>query len=259
MAYASAPGEVRETLAKDSFINALTDSNMRIRIKQSRPQNLNEAIRLAVELEAYNRAERQNQISKGHLRVSNTEQTTPVTTAEASETSMEVWMKSMEANMNALTNAIKQLRTRESARKSYDRKSGDKQGRCYGCNKESHIKRNCPNVKKRPCVNEHNNAKKGSSRSVRSNVQPVCRLNGSIGAGSSLEEAGLYIKVKVPGMHAKFLVDTGATLTLLSQTLYETMPQETRPRLQNSKQNILAANGGELFCLRQDRPNVDHR
>ena len=36
---------------------------MRIRIKQSRPTNLNEAIKLAVELEAYNRAER-----KSHLR-----------------------------------------------------------------------------------------------------------------------------------------------------------------------------------------------
>lgn len=125
--------------------------------------------------------------------------------------------------MNALTNEMKQLKTRESARKSYDRKSGDRQGRCFGCNKEGHIKHNCPKVKKRPCENEHNNAKKGSNRPVRSNVQPVCRPNGSIGVGSSLEEAGLYIKVKVHGMHAKFLVDTGATLTLLSQTLYETM------------------------------------
>lgn len=79
-------------------------------------------------------------------------------------------MKSMEANMNALTNEIKQLKTRESARKSYDRKSGDRQGRCYGCNNEGHIKRNCPSVKKRPCENEHNNAKKGSIRLVRSNV-----------------------------------------------------------------------------------------
>lgn len=173
LAYASAPGEVLETLANDSFIDDLTYSEMRIRIKQSRPQKLNEAICLAVELKAYNRAERQIQISKGHLRVSNTEQTTPVTTSEATETSMEAWMKSMDANMNALTNEIKQVKTRESARKRYDRKSGDRQGCCHGCNKEGHIKRNCPNVKKRPCENEPNNAKKGSSRPVRSNVQPV--------------------------------------------------------------------------------------
>lgn len=50
-------------------------------------------------------------------------------------------------------------------------------------------------------------------------------------------------------MLAKVLVETRVTLTLLSQTLYETIPYETRPTLQNSKQNILAANGGELFEL----------
>lgn len=97
---------------------------MKIRIKQSRLQNLNEAIRLAVKLDAYNRSEKQNQISKGHLRVSKTEQTTRVTTAESCETSMEVWMTSMEANMNVVTNEIKQLKVRESTctRKNDNRK-----------------------------------------------------------------------------------------------------------------------------------------
>lgn len=50
-------------------------------------------------------------------------------------------------------------------------------------------------------------------------------------------------------MHANCLIDTETTLTLLSQTLYETIPHETRLALQNSKQNILAANGGKLFVL----------
>lgn len=47
----------------------------------------------------------------------------------------------------------------------------------------------------------------------------------------------------------KFWSKPEQTLTLLSQTLYETILYETRPTLQNSKQNILAANGGELFEL----------
>lgn len=105
---------------------------------------MNQAIRLADKLEAYNRLEKQNQISKGHLGVSKTEQTTPVTTAEAGETSMEVWMKSNDTNMNVVTNEIKQLKVREPTciRKNDDRKSSDRQVFCYGCNKEGHIKRN---------------------------------------------------------------------------------------------------------------------
>jgi hypothetical protein len=58
LAYPTVPENVRDTLAKQHFMEPLADSEMRIRIKQSRPQNLNDAIRLAVELETFNRAER---------------------------------------------------------------------------------------------------------------------------------------------------------------------------------------------------------
>jgi hypothetical protein len=47
---------VRETLAKEQFIDSLIDGDMRLRIKQARPINLNDAIRHAVELEAFNKA-----------------------------------------------------------------------------------------------------------------------------------------------------------------------------------------------------------
>ncbi|VDI13238.1 Hypothetical predicted protein [Mytilus galloprovincialis] len=57
-AYPTVPEDVRDTLAKQYFIEALADSEMRIRIKQSRPHGLNDALRVAVELETYNRAEK---------------------------------------------------------------------------------------------------------------------------------------------------------------------------------------------------------
>lgn len=38
-----------------------------------------------------------------------------------------------------------------------------------------------------------------------------------------------------------------STLTLLLQTLHETIPQKTRRRLQNSKQSILTANSGKFL------------
>ena len=57
LAYPTAPNDVRETLAKEQFIDSLIDGDMRLRIKQARPINLNDAIRHAVELEAFNKAE----------------------------------------------------------------------------------------------------------------------------------------------------------------------------------------------------------
>jgi hypothetical protein len=63
LAYPTVPENVRDTLAKQHFIEALADSEMRIRIKQ----NLNDAIRLAVELETFNRAERRVTEGRSYL------------------------------------------------------------------------------------------------------------------------------------------------------------------------------------------------
>ena len=59
-AYTKAAAEVRETLSTDHFLDALVNSVMRIRIKQSHPANLNQAICLAVELDALYKAEKKN-------------------------------------------------------------------------------------------------------------------------------------------------------------------------------------------------------
>ncbi|VDI18227.1 Hypothetical predicted protein [Mytilus galloprovincialis] len=61
-------GCTRYHLQKQYFIEALADSEMRIRIKQSRPHGLNDALRVAVELETYNRAEKQLKDGRSYLR-----------------------------------------------------------------------------------------------------------------------------------------------------------------------------------------------
>jgi hypothetical protein len=48
LAYPTAPKVVRETLAKEQFIDALIDVDMRSRIKQARSVSLNDAVRHAV-------------------------------------------------------------------------------------------------------------------------------------------------------------------------------------------------------------------
>jgi hypothetical protein len=67
-AYPKAPAEVRETLSTEHILDALVNSEMRIRIKQSRPANLNQAICLAVELDALYKAEKKNEFGRALLR-----------------------------------------------------------------------------------------------------------------------------------------------------------------------------------------------
>jgi hypothetical protein len=73
LAYPRAPTEVKETLAMEQFLDALPDSDMRIRIKQARPQNLNDAIRHAVELEPYLKAENKHSTMGHHRQVTDQE------------------------------------------------------------------------------------------------------------------------------------------------------------------------------------------
>ncbi|CAG2251003.1 unnamed protein product [Mytilus edulis] len=75
-AYPLAPIEVKETLSKDYFLDALHDSEMRIKIKQSRPQNLNQAICLAVELEAFYKAEKRQDFVKPQMRTTHADTST---------------------------------------------------------------------------------------------------------------------------------------------------------------------------------------
>ena len=68
LAYPMATNDVREILAKEQFIDGLASADMRLRVKQARPLNLDDAVRHAVELEAFNKAERKRDDGRGYLR-----------------------------------------------------------------------------------------------------------------------------------------------------------------------------------------------
>ena len=50
LAYPDATGELQNVLSRDQFIDVLPDSDMRLRVKQERPQSLQRALELALEL-----------------------------------------------------------------------------------------------------------------------------------------------------------------------------------------------------------------
>ena len=106
LAWPTAPLKLRDTLAKEQFFNALVDSEMRHRIKQSRPKGLNDTIRLAVELEAYNKAESRTMKSMGHLRQTTSDERTEASNSPDTVVSMEniaTRMQTMENDLQSLT------------------------------------------------------------------------------------------------------------------------------------------------------------
>jgi hypothetical protein len=68
LAYPTASTDLKEILAKEQFIDSLRDTNMRWRIKKERPLDLNDAIRHAVELQAFLSSDVKLQETKGFVR-----------------------------------------------------------------------------------------------------------------------------------------------------------------------------------------------
>ncbi|PJE78408.1 hypothetical protein CI610_02661 [invertebrate metagenome] len=68
LAYPTVSRDVVEMMAKDNFIDALPDGDMRLRIKQSRPKSLNEAVGLAVEIESFCKVERDRRDEMKYVR-----------------------------------------------------------------------------------------------------------------------------------------------------------------------------------------------
>ena len=61
--------------------------------------------------------------------------------------------------------------------------------------------------------------------------------------------SGLFVEVEVRGIKAKLLVDTGATDTILSSTLYHRIPGVKRPNLNTGISGVRNADGSELSTI----------
>ena len=245
LAYPTAPRDVRETLAKEQFIDALHDSDMRLKVKQSRPRNLDDAIKLSVELEAFNKAEESNRTSRGYLRSADSNNRDDENKLNLSANSIAI--EKLEKGMNSMQDMIKQLteeisKFKQNSRSTYTPES--KERNCYNCGASDHLFRNCKfpprenMFKNQQFGNKYKSDRYGSSRVIqRRNKQTKPNV-------SIIDEAGMYIDVCIGGVSANFLVDTGATLSIVSTSFYDKLTK--KPILQEFSQQITSADGG---CL----------
>ena len=164
--YPTASYDLQETLSKDHFIDALCDTEVRWRVFQSRPTNLDEAVRIAVEMEAFKVAERQRETlySRKMARVVSSEQDEKKEKDKEMDalkdkiTVMLSEIGKMTESMKVLTSYMgtdkKQVQQPGSKNDPYRRQNWNQQRRnrqtteCWNCHENGHFARECPKPKR---------------------------------------------------------------------------------------------------------------
>ena len=234
LAYPSAPTDVRDVLAKEQFIDSLASSDMRLRVKQARPTDLNDAVRHALELEAFNRAEKKLTAGKGYLQ-SVEEPNDPKYDKLVSD--MEELKQTMSDMKHGFESMLDQKRVQNSpgartkafhpsSTKSFNR--NEHKRRCYLCGSTSHLKRNCP---KRSNMQKTENGNSSSRHGVKT---------------SHPRGSGLFVEAKINGLIVSCLVDTGATMSLISTRVWDKFEKQ---EICSFNQTIVSASGTPLDVL----------
>ncbi|CAC5386676.1 unnamed protein product [Mytilus coruscus] len=218
LAYPTAPLELRDTLDKEQFFKALVDIEMRLRIKQSRAKGLNDAIRLAVELEAYNKAESRTMKSMGHLRQTTSDERTEASNSPDTAISigqMATWIQTIENNLQSLT---KELRDLKFTRMFQPR----------GKIKKTQLK-----IQSTEGTHKKELDTDGTVNTLKSEVKS---LNAVVVSAS--EDAGMFVELSIQDVPVQFVVDNGGTLTLVSTRVYDLIPDLYRPHMSKNRSQI---------------------
>ena len=147
------------------FIDSISDAEMRLKIQQTRPKDLNKAIKVAVELEAFDRAERQRRGMK-YARQTDTQaeeiKEDKKVQNEDLRKIVEQLMKMTKENeqkqapsLKELVDLIKQESkhqvTNEKENLPRDRPYSKPKKKCFICGDDTHLANACP--KKPRCTN----------------------------------------------------------------------------------------------------------
>ena len=91
---------------------------------------------------------------------------------------------------------------------------------------------------------------RGRARPLRSEVTiNQSSIQGSIGVSSAPQEAGMYVEADIHQVKCKLLVDTGATVSIVSNDIYQKIPDVARPTLTSINQEVLTVSGDKLKIL----------
>ena len=134
LAYNDAAATTQDTHAKEQFVDAITDDELHVRVLQTRPETLQDALRSALELESYTLA----------VRGTPTVRTMSVDTAMKQELPELVKQLLTELSASTATQLKQMVGHRCPEPRTSDSRNDQFRGVCWNCAEVGHYSRQCP-------------------------------------------------------------------------------------------------------------------
>jgi predicted aspartyl protease len=161
-------------------------------------------------------------------------------------------MTKMERNIGTLSKEIALLSKgstgKSESRENFDGKTFRRRRQlpveeieCYTCHKKGHYQRNCPENtdSNRETQRSTNKGNSSDPQKAKSN-----QMTGRLGDCTS--ESGMFVNVGINDIKTKFLIDTGATVSMLSKGLYDKIKDHSCSEIQETKMNVFTADGTQM-------------
>lgn len=140
LAHPTAEHAMLEDLSKKHFMNALPDADMRLHIVHSKPRTLDDAVRVAVETEAFNEAEKFRPGGRRPVRAIVSEEVSDQTLPLVHQ--IHETLLALTKSVDAMNNSVR-TQTQASRNKRFDPKTTE----CYYCHEMGHTKKYCDKLK----------------------------------------------------------------------------------------------------------------
>ena len=267
LAHPDLPHKARESIACDYFIDSLNDADFALKVRERNPGTLDEALRIALQLEAWHqdadrlRLEEAGRQRSRQVRGVAAEEQKPAETF-VRQSDLQDRMNRMEAGLHQYLNEILQscrlsnqlnhqtaniTPSSQTALQSNNdlvsnskdlKRGGMKSNGCWRCGDPNHHKRDCTTS----MGSRSNSEKLSPPRSAM--IESGSNMNSAATRlAVGLDNADVYVRMELNGKQIPCLVDSGCEITLVPSMIVDSSQSI---QLRSTSQRIFAANGSEI-------------